>query len=175
MVRKTVIADDMTLFFHPLQNDFITRNAVANAKKSGFYIRLPEYIQDFGRMCRGRTVIKRDGDLLFICCCPAGDPDKKPGADISRMIEQPVVDHHILLTNTSSNFRFAAAVAQFGMLLRQSEFKQQSTYGNVLALASSAIADDAEGYRKEFIQLVQKANSIVKADNQIEEESIGKR
>lgn len=82
MVRKTVIADDMTLFFHPLQNDFITRNAVANAKKSGFYIRLPEYIQDFGRMCRGRTVIKRDGDLLFICCCPAGDPDKKPGADI---------------------------------------------------------------------------------------------
>lgn len=100
---------------------------------------------------------------------------KKPGADISRMIEQPVVDHHILLTNTSSNFRFAAAVAQFGMLLRQSEFKQQSTYGNVLALASSAIADDAEGYRKEFIQLVQKANSIVKADNQIEQESIGKR
>ncbi len=82
MVRKTVIADDMTLFFPCYRIDFITRNAVANAKKSGFYIRLPEYIQDFGRMCAARTVIKRDGDLLFICCRLTGDPDKNPEPDI---------------------------------------------------------------------------------------------
>lgn len=100
---------------------------------------------------------------------------KKPDADNSRLIEQAIVDHHISLTNTSSNFRFAAAVAQFGMLLRHSDFMQQSSYSNVLALANSATADDAEGYRKEFIQLVQKANSIVKNDHNSEDGSIGKR
>ncbi|MBS1749583.1 MAG: von Willebrand factor type A domain-containing protein [Bacteroidetes bacterium] len=100
---------------------------------------------------------------------------KKPGGDKSLKIEQPVEDHHISLANTSSSFRLAAAVAQFGMLLRHSEFLQQSSYGNVLALASSAISDDAEGYRNEFIQLVQKANSIAKNENHREEKSLGKR
>ncbi len=77
-----MIADNMTFFFYPLQNGFTTRNAVANTEKSGFYIRLPEYVQDFGRMRCGRTVIERDGDLLFIRSRLTGDPDKKPGADI---------------------------------------------------------------------------------------------
>ena len=100
---------------------------------------------------------------------------KAPDSDRSRLMEHPVIDDHITLDNSSDNFRFAAAVAQFGMLLRQSEFMQQSSYGNVLALANSAVADDKEGYRKEFIQLVQKANGIVKKQKPGEEESVRRR
>lgn len=55
---------------------------------------------------------------------------------------------------TSDNFRFAAAVASFGMLLRDSEFKGNATYDQVLELAQSALGNDAEGYRAEFIKLV---------------------
>lgn len=55
---------------------------------------------------------------------------------------------------TSDNFRFAAAVASFGMLLRDSEFKGNATYAQVLELAQSALGNDAEGYRAEFIKLV---------------------
>ncbi|MBX2924608.1 MAG: von Willebrand factor type A domain-containing protein [Chitinophagaceae bacterium] len=87
---------------------------------------------------------------------------KKPDADISELIEYTVKDSNTAVRNTSDNFRFAAAVAQFGMLLRNSGFRQNSSFNSVLALAGSATAGDTEGYRKEFISLVQKAGSLVK-------------
>ncbi|OJY93626.1 MAG: hypothetical protein BGP13_04155 [Sphingobacteriales bacterium 40-81] len=87
---------------------------------------------------------------------------KNPDADVSKLIEHAVSDEHIALRNTSDNFRFAAAVAQFGMLLRDSEFKQNASFNNTLSLASSALGSDEEGYRKEFVQLVQKAGGLAK-------------
>ncbi|MFT3750561.1 MAG: von Willebrand factor type A domain-containing protein [Agriterribacter sp.] len=87
---------------------------------------------------------------------------KNPDADISKLIEHPVIDDHVALSNTSDNFRFAAAVAQFGMLLRDSEFKQNASFNNTLSLASSALGSDEEGYRKEFVQLVRKAGGLAK-------------
>ncbi|MFT4017508.1 MAG: von Willebrand factor type A domain-containing protein [Agriterribacter sp.] len=87
---------------------------------------------------------------------------KNPDADVSKLIEHTVSDEHIALSNTSDNFRFAAAVAQFGMLLRDSEFKQNASFNNTLSLASSALGSDEEGYRKEFVQLVQKAGGLAK-------------
>lgn len=59
------------------------------------------------------------------------------------------------LAQTSNDFRFAAAVAEFGMLLRNSEFKGQASYEQVLTLAKGAKGNDAEGYRAEFIKLVE--------------------
>jgi Ca-activated chloride channel family protein len=87
---------------------------------------------------------------------------KNPDEEKSRLIEHPVIDGHIALNRTSDNFRLAAAVAQFGMLLTHSEFRQQSSYNNVLALAHSAIGNDPEGYRKGFIELVKKAGTLAK-------------
>lgn len=55
----------------------------------------------------------------------------------------------------SENFRFAAAVAEYGMLLRNSEFKGQASYQQVLLLARKAKGEDTEGYRAEFIKLVE--------------------
>lgn len=84
---------------------------------------------------------------------------KKPDEQVSKLMEHVVTDSNNTWGNTSDNFRFTAAVAQFGMLLLNSEFKQQSSYDNVLSLASEAKGDDKEGYRSEFIQLVEKAAS----------------
>jgi Ca-activated chloride channel homolog len=74
----------------------------------------------------------------------------------------PVLDEQKQIQFTSANFRFAAAVAEFGMLLRNSSFKQLSTYKEVISMAGNAVGTDKEGYRKEFLQLVKNANIIVK-------------
>ena len=87
---------------------------------------------------------------------------KQPDGDISKLITNTVIDNHISLTNTSDNFRFSAAIAEFGLLLRSSEFKQQASYQQVVTIAKSAKGNDINGYRSEFIQLVQSAGSLVK-------------
>src|SRR4029078_6402568 len=87
---------------------------------------------------------------------------KKPDEDISKLITHAINDDKIALVNTSDNFRFSAAVAEFGLLLRSSEFKQQSSYQQVVSMARSAKGKDDKGYRAEFIQLVQTATSLVK-------------
>jgi Ca-activated chloride channel homolog len=85
---------------------------------------------------------------------------KAPEDNNSKLIEHPVLDSHPAFDKTSENFRFAAAVAQFGMLLRASEFKGTATYGSVVKIATAAKGRDGEGYRKEFIKLVKKAALI---------------
>lgn len=100
---------------------------------------------------------------------------KQPDGDVSQLMEVPVLDQNKTLPNTSPNFRFAAAVAEFGMLLRNSSFKQQSAYKNVIGMANSAIGTDKEGHKQEFVQLVKKASSIArkldrKKNNEIEDE-----
>jgi Ca-activated chloride channel family protein len=85
---------------------------------------------------------------------------KKPDGDVSKLIVHPVTDSHTALGNTSENFRFSAAVASFGMLLRDSEFKQHASYPQVLELAKGAQGSDANGYRQEFINLVKAAGSL---------------
>ncbi|HSU27736.1 MAG TPA: von Willebrand factor type A domain-containing protein, partial [Chitinophagaceae bacterium] len=95
---------------------------------------------------------------------------KKPDEDISKLIEHPVVENHGILAATSDNFRFAASVAEFGMLLRNSEFKSKSNFENVLQLARKARGKDDEGYRAEFVRLVESASSLVKGNKQEEED-----
>ena len=55
----------------------------------------------------------------------------------------------------SENFRLAASVAEYAMLLRNSEFKGLSSYQQALALARGARGNDTEGYRSEFIKLME--------------------
>ncbi|MFC2468152.1 MAG: YfbK domain-containing protein, partial [Capnocytophaga endodontalis] len=52
------------------------------------------------------------------------------------------------------------AVAEWGMLLRNSKYKAQSSYNQVLELAKNALGEDKEGYRKEFIDLVELSEKI---------------
>ena len=87
---------------------------------------------------------------------------KKPDGELNKLIQHPVMDQNIPINVTSDNLRFASAVAEFGMLLRNSEFKGNSTYKGVQLLAANALQKDAEGYRKEFIELVKKAQKLSK-------------
>jgi Ca-activated chloride channel family protein len=80
---------------------------------------------------------------------------KKPDGRKSQLLEIPLADKNIALAKASENFKFSAAVAEFGMLLRDSEFKGQSTYEDVLKLAQQGKGPDSFGYRTEFIKLVE--------------------
>jgi len=85
---------------------------------------------------------------------------KKPDGKKSKLIEHPLVDRNIVLAKTSENFRFSAAVAGFGMLLRDSEFKGNTTYESVLQLAREGKGKDLFGYRAEFIQMLEKCSLL---------------
>lgn len=85
---------------------------------------------------------------------------KQPGASKSKLIEQEVKAIPSVLNSTSSNFRFSAAVAGFGMLLRNSEYKGNITWDKVTLLAKLARGEDELGYRGEFVRLVNSAKLL---------------
>jgi len=87
---------------------------------------------------------------------------KKPTGSTSQLITTVINDSDTPLMQSSNNFRWAAAVAEFGMLLRDSEFKGQSSYLQVVSLAQSAKGEDENGYRHEFLRLVQSGGLIAK-------------
>lgn len=79
---------------------------------------------------------------------------KDPDGEASRLITTTVSSQAIPAAQTSDNFRFSAAVAACGMLLRDSEFKGNASFPMVLELAKNARGKDEEGYRIEFVNLV---------------------
>lgn len=85
---------------------------------------------------------------------------KEPDGDRSKLIEQPVTGRPVKLSKTSSAFRFSAAVAEFGMLLRDSEHKAEASYEEVLTLAREGRGEDDGGFRAEFIRLVETAKAL---------------
>ncbi|MBS4014520.1 MAG: von Willebrand factor type A domain-containing protein [Bacteroidetes bacterium] len=87
---------------------------------------------------------------------------KEPDGEKSVMFDLPVKGKLIAIDKTSDDFRFAAAVAEFGLLLRNSEFKSRASYDNVIKMALSAKGKDIEGYRAEFINLVRTAQNLDK-------------
>lgn len=85
---------------------------------------------------------------------------KKPDEDTSRPFEVGVVDAGQDFSHATPDFKFASAVAGFGMLLRNSPYKGTLTYGGVLEIAASSVSDDPSGYRGEFVELVKKAQEL---------------
>ena len=80
---------------------------------------------------------------------------KKPDEDVSNLIEKKITEKDVKAKTMSNNFAFASAVAEFGMLLRNSEFKGNASYPAVVARAQQAKGNDKYGYRSEFIKLVE--------------------
>jgi len=87
---------------------------------------------------------------------------KPPAEDVSKLVAHTVADSNEYIAAASNNLKFSAAVAQFGMLLTDSRFKANSAYSNCLALAREAKGEDLEGYRSEFISLVERSESLVR-------------
>lgn len=77
---------------------------------------------------------------------------KKPHEETSKELVRKIP---AVVTKTGKNIGFAAAVAEWGMLLRNSEHKGSASYAQVLGLARAAKGADDEGYRAEFIRLVE--------------------
>lgn len=87
---------------------------------------------------------------------------KLPDEDVSHLLEVPVLGTGAALADTSDDFRFAASVASFGMLLRNSPYKGTWTLDAVLELASGSLGADPTGYRAEFIGLVERAAELAR-------------
>ena len=87
---------------------------------------------------------------------------KPQEAKDSVLISQPVVAADHTLATTSEDFRFAASVAGFGMLLRHPEPPPALTYPLLLDLAKNSRGKDAEGYRSEFLRLLETAEMLSK-------------
>ncbi|MGH7504171.1 MAG: YfbK domain-containing protein, partial [Longimicrobiales bacterium] len=94
---------------------------------------------------------------------------KQPDADTSIRFDQPVADR---ATPESADFTFSAAVAAFGLVLRESEHRGSATFDQVIALASDAIGEDRGGYRTQFVELVEKARAL---NNTIASDQDGRR
>ena len=88
---------------------------------------------------------------------------KNPDSQKSKMQLTVINDTPLSLTRTSDDFRFASAVAEFGMLLRDSEYKQHSDYISLINRAKKAKGTDDEGYRAEFIRLAESARLLTKS------------
>lgn len=86
---------------------------------------------------------------------------KLPEEEVSKRIEIPVVAKSSS-KSVSSDFKFAMAVTMFGQLLRDSDYKGTATYGDVVNLAKKGIGSDPNGYRHEFIRLVEAVQQIQK-------------
>ena len=88
---------------------------------------------------------------------------KKPDGDKSELLERAVTDNGADFAKASVDFKFAAAVAEFGMVLRDSEHKGNGTLGAVLEWAQEGKGSDGNGYRAGFLELVRKAQALKKS------------
>jgi len=85
---------------------------------------------------------------------------KAPDGDTSQLLEFPARDGGADLSMTSTEFRFATAVASFGMMLRQSPHRGNSTFAAVQELAAGCLGADEGGHRAEFLELVRRAAGL---------------
>jgi Ca-activated chloride channel family protein len=85
---------------------------------------------------------------------------KAPDGDASKLTSRAVLDARRELAQTSNDFRFSAAVAGFGMLLRDTPIKTALTWARVEELARGAVGSDVEGYRRQFLTMIGVASRL---------------
>jgi Ca-activated chloride channel family protein len=95
---------------------------------------------------------------------------KQPGSNSSKMSLVAVNDNPAEFKNTSNDFRFVSAVAEFGMLLRGSAYKQKGSFDQAISIAKSAKGKDDDGYRSEFVRLAESAKSLAENEQLISKE-----
>lgn len=91
---------------------------------------------------------------------------KQPDGDKSSKLVFPVKKSNAFFSDASENFRFSAAVAAFGMMLRDSSHGGTLTLEGVQEIAQTSCGEDTEEYRKEFLRLVQGARKLKGARKQ---------
>lgn len=85
---------------------------------------------------------------------------KEPNENESKLLTVGVLDRNKPIESASQNLKFASAVAQFGLLLRDSRFKGNASFSNINNLVQNSLGDDLRNYRGEFLELVAKAQRL---------------
>jgi Ca-activated chloride channel family protein len=85
---------------------------------------------------------------------------KDPDAETSKLLSQPLAGAPWKLDQMPEDFRFASAVASFGMLLRNSEYRGDATYASVRKLAAGAVGEDRNDHRPEFLKMIDAAERL---------------
>ena len=99
-----------------------------------------------------RSEVADDAELMFVKL-----RYQEPGGSESRLVTHPV---ERIEESPSEDYRFAAAVAASGMLLRDSEHCADFSLDDVATLARNAMGEDREGYRAEFLRLLDRSRSL---------------
>jgi Ca-activated chloride channel family protein len=86
---------------------------------------------------------------------------KEPRGETSRLIHRAIVDRGTSAFAASADHQFAAAVAEFGMLLRNSPFKGTSSFADVTSLARAARGADLAGYREELLRMIDSSRVLI--------------
>ncbi len=82
---------------------------------------------------------------------------KAPDGDVSKLVEQTVMPNGRDWRNASRDYRFASAVALFGMKLRGHDSVRSVEIPEIIAMAEASMGNDPHGYRAEFVRLLKKA------------------
>jgi len=82
---------------------------------------------------------------------------KAPDSDTSQLMTTTVADESGPFATATDNLRFAASVAELGMLLRSSPYKGSSSFSQVREIAQQSLGRDAEGYRHDFLSMISMA------------------
>ena len=85
---------------------------------------------------------------------------KNPDEDVSQLVEFDIMDANTSFDSASESMRFAASVAGFGMLLRDSEYKGSLNYSDLIPMIENSNNNDTYGFKAELIELVQKAKDL---------------
>ena len=86
---------------------------------------------------------------------------KQPVGEVSNKLEFPLYDTGARFADATQDFKFASAVAAFGMALRDSPHKGSATLSDIEAWGRAGIGSDAGGYRNEFLGLVERSKSLL--------------
>jgi hypothetical protein len=85
---------------------------------------------------------------------------KEPEGEKSKLLEFPLTDRGATWDKSSPDFRFAAAVASYGMLLRGSNYMSEATWQSTGQWAREGLGVDQSGYRAEFLGLLEKVRAM---------------
>jgi Ca-activated chloride channel family protein len=120
----------------------------------------PREFPPIGGLRYQQTMVKESPDFLTVKLrC------KRPHVSRSELLTQSLTLQDIRPKRASANFLFATSVAEFGLLLSESPYRADASYQRVMDRAQSALGLDPEGYRREFIRLVEKAGLLEYPDS----------
>lgn len=139
------------------KEDFINNRKEAGGMAAGQAVTaLYEVVPAAQSSAIGAAARGEAGDQLFTLRLHYKEPD----GNASKLMEVPVTDSGKGLIASTADFRFAAGVAEFGMILRGSPYKGAATYASVIELANGARGTDPGGNRREFVEIVRKARTL---------------